>query len=45
MKAGNLEIGICDYSPDDLKRIQEALRRSVKKLGDKVISLHLYSNG
>ncbi len=45
MKAGNLEIGICDDSPEDLKRIQEAFRRSVKKLGEKDISLHLYSNG
>lgn len=45
MRAGNLEIGICDDSPEDLRRIQRAFRRSAKILGEKDISLYLYSNG
>lgn len=45
MKAGNLEIGICDDSPEDLRRIQQAFRKSAKILGEKDISLYLYPNG
>lgn len=45
MKAGNLEIGICDDSPEDLRRIQKAFRKSAKILGEKDISLYLYPNG
>lgn len=42
MKAGDLEIGICDDSPEDLNRIQQAFRKSVEILGEKDVSLYLY---
>lgn len=44
MKTENLEIGICDDSPEDLERIRQAFLKSAGILGDKV-SLYLYSNG
>lgn len=45
MKAGDLEIGICDDSPEDLNRIQQAFRKSVEILGEKDVSLYLYPDG
>ncbi|MCI8313423.1 MAG: response regulator transcription factor [Lachnospiraceae bacterium] len=45
MNAGNLEIGICDDSPEDLKRIRMAFCRSAEMLGEKNISLYLYPDG
>lgn len=45
MNAENLEIGICDDSPEDLKRIRMAFCRSADMLGEKDISLYLYPDG
>lgn len=45
MNTGNLEIGICDDSWEDLKRIQAAFCRCAEKLGEKDISLYLYPDG
>ena len=45
MNTGNLVIGICDDSPEDLKRIQTEFCRSAEKLGEKDISLYLYPDG
>ena len=45
MNTGDLVIGICDDSPEDLKRIQTEFCRSAEKLGEKDISLYLYPDG
>lgn len=45
MNTGKLVIGICDDSPEDLKRIQTEFCRSAEKLGEKDIALYLYSDG
>lgn len=45
MNAGNLEIGICDDSPEDLKQIRMAFCQSAEMLGEKNISLYLYPDG
>lgn len=45
MSAGNLEIGICDDSPEDLRRIRTEFCRCAEKLGEKDISLYLYPDG
>lgn len=36
MNIGNLEIGVCDDSPEDLKRIELSLRRGTEKLGREI---------
>ena len=41
MNIGNLEIGVCDDSPEDLKRIELSLRRGTEKLGERNLSLYL----
>ena len=45
MNLGNLEIGVCDDSPEDLKRIELSLRRGTEKLGERNLSLYLYQDG
>ena len=45
MNTGNLVIGVCDDSPEDLKRIQTEFCRSAEKPGEKDISLYLYRDG
>lgn len=46
MSMGNLEIGVCDDSPGDLKRIQAAIYKAAEKLGEREsISIHLYKDG
>lgn len=40
MNIGNLEIGVCDDSPEDLKRIESSLRRGTEKLGERNLSLY-----
>lgn len=46
MSMGNLEIGVCDDSLEDLKRIQIAIYKAAEKLGEREsISIHLYKDG
>lgn len=45
MNIDNLEIGICDDSPEDLQRIQSELCKAVKNLGERDFSLYLYPDG
>lgn len=46
MRTGNLEIGICDDSLEDLKRIGSAIYKAAEKLGERDnLSLYLYKDG
>ncbi len=45
MNTGDLVIGICDDSPEDLKRIQTEFCRCAEKLGERDFSLYLYPDG
>ena len=42
MSMGNLEIGVCDDSLEDLKRIQIAIYKAAEKLGGERIHLHSF---
>lgn len=45
MSIKNLEVGICDDSIEDLKRIQSAFKSGAQQLGEEDVILHLYQNG